>query len=171
MLAKHKLAVTQLMVGGSEGHTGIKTTVWHETGQHIEEVMDVPTQGKTAQEAGSLFTYYKRYALGAALGLSTEDDDDGQAGNSKPSASYQRKPAASNSDGPSDAQRDLIATLAKKLGYSSGQITATQKKVTTKREASEFIDKLQVLADKKKVDQTLDVDSEFSADEFPGEAS
>jgi len=86
-LKDNNLAVLQCLVGGSTGWTGINTIVIHESGEKFEGMVEMPTQGKTAQEVGSLITYYKRYALGAALGISTEDDDDGKAGNEKPTAS------------------------------------------------------------------------------------
>jgi hypothetical protein len=84
-LKANGLAVTQALVGGSTGWTGIRTTLWHKSGQHYSEVVEIPTQDRTAQEVGSQITYYKRYALGAILGISTEEDDDGAAGSQKPS--------------------------------------------------------------------------------------
>lgn len=92
------LAVTQTLLNGSTGWTGIKTTIWHESGDKVEDVLEIPTQGKTAQEAGSQFTYYRRYALTAALGISTEEDDDGAAGNERPVAQPQAKQPPKNAD-------------------------------------------------------------------------
>ncbi|WP_241473803.1 ERF family protein [Mycolicibacterium neoaurum] len=92
-LSECKLAVTQALVGGSDGWTSIKTTIWHESGEKYSESLQVPTGDKTAQEAGSQFTYFKRYALAAALGIATDEDDDGQAGNAKPTAPVVTKSA------------------------------------------------------------------------------
>lgn len=78
-LKENGLAVTQALVGGSSGWTGIKTTVWHSSGQTFAETVEMQTQGKSAQEIGSQVTYFKRYALSATLGIATEEDDDGSA--------------------------------------------------------------------------------------------
>lgn len=78
-LAECGLAVTQELTGGSNGYTGIKTTVWHEGGGRISSTVEVDTKGRSPQEIGSQITYFKRYALAAALGLSTEEDDDGNS--------------------------------------------------------------------------------------------
>lgn len=81
-LKDNGLAVTQGLKGGSDGYIGIETTIWHDSGETYATTVEAPATGKTTQEVGSLTTYYKRYALGAVLGISTEDDDDGKAGNS-----------------------------------------------------------------------------------------
>lgn len=144
-LADNKLAVTQLMTGGSDGYTGLRTTIWHESGQFTESVLEIPTQGKSAQEAGSLFTYYKRYALGAALGISTEDDDDGAAGNTPPEA----KPKASAGNAPSDKQINLIRLLSDKAGLDKAVTEMRIKTIETSQQASEAIEKLNALVAKK----------------------
>lgn len=83
-LKENGLAVTQSLVGGSSGWTGIKTTVWHSSGQSFAETVEMQTQGRSPQEVGSLTTYYKRYALAAVLGIATEEDDDGNAATHSP---------------------------------------------------------------------------------------
>ena len=88
-LRRNGLAVTQTLSGGSTGWTMIRTKVWHESGQEEHDYLEVPTGGRTPQEVGSLLTYYKRYALGAALGISTDDDDDGNGATQAP-----KRPAA-----------------------------------------------------------------------------
>jgi len=82
-LADNGLAVTQFLVSDESGDY-IKTKIWHESGQNDSEKFKLPTAGKTPQEVGSVVTYYKRYTLGAALGISTEEDDDGASGNKAP---------------------------------------------------------------------------------------
>ncbi|WP_244896750.1 ERF family protein [Bacillus cytotoxicus] len=85
ILAKYGLAVLQST--GSEGeNVVIKTLVTHESGEWIEsEPLTLPAYqvGKggvknyTAQGCGSAITYGRRYSLTAMLGISSEDDDDG----------------------------------------------------------------------------------------------
>ena len=77
-LFSNGLAVTQLLTTRTAGTIGIRTRVMHTSGEFDEDTIDIAIAGKSAQEVGSSLTYYKRYALGAALGLATDEDDDGQ---------------------------------------------------------------------------------------------
>lgn len=83
-LKSNGLAVTQ-MLKSTDTKDFIVTKIWFEGGESESQDFAIPTSGKTPQEVGSVVTYYKRYALGAALGISTEEDDDGVIGNKKPS--------------------------------------------------------------------------------------
>lgn len=82
-LKDNGLAVTQ-MLKSTDTTDFIVTKIWFGNGETESQDFAIPTSGKTPQEVGSVITYYKRYALGAALGISTEEDDDGKSGNSKP---------------------------------------------------------------------------------------
>lgn len=73
------LAVTQSLNGSGSGLMTITTTVWHSSGQKTSAMIEIPTGDRTPQEVGSQITYFKRYALSAELGISTEEDDDGAA--------------------------------------------------------------------------------------------
>lgn len=137
------LAVTQHLVGGSDGYTGIKTKIWHKSGETDESTVDVPTGEKSAQEVGSQITYYKRYSLSSALGISTEEDDDGEAGNSKPVS----KPRASENKPASDKQIALIKKLAKENDIEQAAIDARLKEIKTSADASTAIKKLQEMQD------------------------
>lgn len=105
------LAVTQLLCASSPGCMGIKTTIWHESGQNVTDMCEFPVAGKSPQEVGSAVTYYKRYALGAALGLSTDEDDDGNAATR----------AEPEPDPQAQALSDLLA-LAKRKGIEPADI-------------------------------------------------
>jgi len=84
-LRRNGLAVTQMLAAASSPAVmAIKTKVWHESGQAESETFEFPVAGRSPQEIGSLITYMKRYALGAALGISTDDDDDGNAATHAP---------------------------------------------------------------------------------------
>ena len=61
------------------------TTLGHKSGQWISSRRTVP-QGMKAQEYGAWLTYNRRYALCAMVGISADEDDDGniaQASNGK----------------------------------------------------------------------------------------
>jgi len=77
IMARNNLGFTQLLEGEN-----IVTTIFHtESGESISSTTNIP-QGitlkgmNTFQVAGSGFTYYRRYALSAALGLVTDVDSD-----------------------------------------------------------------------------------------------
>jgi len=88
VLSKHGLAVVQ-SPGGDGDVTTITTLLMHTSGEWIEtDPLGLKAEKQTAQGAGSAVTYGRRYSLSAALGISSEDDDDGnQQGRSvKPQA-------------------------------------------------------------------------------------
>lgn len=88
-LAKNGLAFSQF----PSGEGGLTTILLHESGEYIEETFTMkPVDGKP-QSAGSAITYARRYALGAVLGVATEEDDDGNAASAPvESPSYPKKP-------------------------------------------------------------------------------
>src|SRR5690349_14949873 len=61
------------------GFGGLTTILMHTSGEWIEDTMEMKPTDDKPQSAGSALTYARRYALGAILGLATEEDDDGNA--------------------------------------------------------------------------------------------
>lgn len=86
VLASQGLAVTQNVTDGS-GTVAVSTTIHHSGGERLDfGPLSLPA-GRDAQTTGGAITYARRYALVAALGLATEDDDDGRtAAKAKPAA-------------------------------------------------------------------------------------
>ena len=77
-LKKNGLGFTQMLTSYS-GRSGIKTIIFHESGEYISENVELPINtGATAQQHGSAISYFRRYALTAALGIVTDDDIDAQ---------------------------------------------------------------------------------------------
>ena len=77
ILTKHGLSVLQSPSGDGE-HITVTTLITHESGEWIEsDPLTLKADKATAQGAGSAVTYARRYALSAMLGISSEDDDDG----------------------------------------------------------------------------------------------
>lgn len=73
VLAKHKLAVLQLVRGGV-----LETRLMHASGEWIGAVYALPAIGDS-QSMGSAITYARRYCLCAILGIAGDEDEDGQA--------------------------------------------------------------------------------------------
>ena len=80
-LNTNKISFLQLVQSGE--YDSVETVLLHESGQYIASTTKVYCNKPNDPQAfGSGITYSKRYALMAALGLPTEDDD-GQAAGKK----------------------------------------------------------------------------------------
>jgi hypothetical protein len=162
--ATHGLSFIQYPVNG-ERSIGVETLIMHTSGEWIKfEPFFLPIEKATAQGAGSATTYAKRYALSAALGIDSDEDDDGNqasqgSGNSKPQGQPQA-PQGNVSDikshTASGKQIGLIKGLWKGSGGDSkgldpwvqGKYKKPLDKLTT-REASGLIETLQKRQNKK----------------------
>ena len=81
ILPKYGLTYVQLPYGGQSGTTvGLTTRIIHESGEWIEETAEFPVtdmKGVNAtQKAGAAITYFRRYALLAAFGITGDKDVD-----------------------------------------------------------------------------------------------
>lgn len=92
-LEKHGLAFIQNPVQ-SDGQVGVYTILIHKSGEYIQfaPVM-IPLQKATPHQVGAALTYAKRYSLGSALGLATEEDKDGNEINNHANQSIKNKQA------------------------------------------------------------------------------
>lgn len=83
-LTKHGLWYRQVAIDHPEG-VAFETFYIHESGEELSAgVTVVPVNKKDAQGHGSAQSYARRYALQAAFGLATEDDDGNAASKSPP---------------------------------------------------------------------------------------
>ena len=79
VLAKHKLAALTPAVTTAEG-AGAQVILMHESGEYLAfNPIILPMGKKDAQAGGSAITYAMRYALCAALSITGDPDDDGNA--------------------------------------------------------------------------------------------
>lgn len=80
VLKKHGLAVSQFPYG-FENTVGVTTILIHESGEWIEENISLELEvGKglsNNQSAGVTLTYLRRYAYAAILGITADEDGDG----------------------------------------------------------------------------------------------
>lgn len=78
-LSSNGLAVLQ-MIGQGEHGLILTTRIVHKSGEFIEDTIPVLVgQDKSPQAIGSAISYTKRYCYCAALGITAEEDDDGNA--------------------------------------------------------------------------------------------
>jgi hypothetical protein len=76
-LLKHGLVVTQPLVF-NEGHTCIQTTILHESGEQLSSSYPLNLTPNN-QQNGSAITYGRRYSYCALLGITADEDDDGDS--------------------------------------------------------------------------------------------
>ena len=110
ILARHGLSIVQLpgFRPAGEGGTEILTTVlMHSSGEWISEQMPLFMSKRDAQGMGSAITYARRYAYGAAVGIVTDEDDDGNQASQPPRRQAER-PAAREATKPAPAQLQVV---------------------------------------------------------------
>jgi hypothetical protein len=78
-LADNGLCFTQTLGERSDKYT-LRTTLLHASGETLVSETPLLVQEQGNQAFGSALTYMKRYALCALLGVSADEDDDGNAG-------------------------------------------------------------------------------------------
>lgn len=76
-LSENELAVMQTVGTDPHGATCIRTVLAHSSGEWIEQTWVLPFRPQKMQEYGSLITYARRYCLAPMLGITAEEDDDG----------------------------------------------------------------------------------------------
>lgn len=76
-LSANGLALLQPFYHGPNG-LELRTILAHSSGARLEAVTELP-KAASIQQAGSALTYLKRYQVQAILGVSSEEDDDGNA--------------------------------------------------------------------------------------------
>lgn len=78
-LQEAKLSFSQF----PDGVNGLTTILMHSSGEWIESRYEMTPSKNDPQGLGSAITYMRRYALGAVLGLATEEDDDANTASTK----------------------------------------------------------------------------------------
>ncbi len=72
---KHGLAIIQMPIGDIDA-VGIRNLIIHEDGGMLSCNALVPAEkGMSGQQAGSLYSYVRRYSLASIAGVATDDDD------------------------------------------------------------------------------------------------
>lgn len=144
VFARHDLAVTQ-ETALCENGVIVETVVLHSSGDERRfGQLHVPANKQDAQGFGSALTYAKRYSLMTAFGVPAEDDDGNAAVKAGPHGVDATVAPIT------DAQRDLIATLAPAAGKSLQEICDAYKvdsiKELTAKQAEGTIKRLHVTA-------------------------
>lgn len=117
ILAKHSLAVVQLVGEQSEDKVSVTTILTHSSGQYFRSTASLPLVDmkgcNKAQEAGASLSYLRRYAYQSIIGQPSEDNDASSEGKPKTSSSFKKK---ANSTPPS-AEKKTTKTTASKPNF------------------------------------------------------
>lgn len=81
-LSKNGLAVTQWPVTDGAKVT-IVTILLHKSGQFLSGELGLQAMDGKPQAVGSAITYGRRYAFSSAVGITSDEDDDGNAGSGR----------------------------------------------------------------------------------------
>ena len=77
-LSDNGLAISQLVQPDAEAAV-IETILMHQSGEWLSSIIQLKPVKTDPQGIGSALTYARRYALGAIVGLATEEDDDAES--------------------------------------------------------------------------------------------
>src|SRR5699024_1089747 len=96
---KHGISFVQWASNDDTGRVGVSTMIMHTSGEYIEfDPVYMNADKNTAQGAGALISYLKRYSLSAVFGITSDQDDDGNdaSGNNKKQPAPQSNDRAAN---------------------------------------------------------------------------
>jgi len=115
ILSKHGLGLIQ-SVESLESRYYVQSRLIHESGEWIQSSIELMVDKKNMQGLGSATTYAKRYAAQAILGLSGDEDDDGNAAAKDYSHKAPPQKKAYEKVAPEDYVLDMGSLKGQKLG-------------------------------------------------------
>ena len=120
VLAKHGLSVSQLTFG-EDGVAGVETVLMHTSGEWISSSISMPIgeeKGKSsAQVAGSIVTYLRRYSLASILGIYSDEDGDGNKPETERKPTSAALPKEKPVDDPMTIERAMKITNSEGVAY------------------------------------------------------
>ncbi|MCO4326123.1 ERF family protein [Staphylococcus agnetis] len=120
------LSFVQWALNDENGRVGVATMLMHSSGEYIEfDPVFMNAEKNTPQGAGSLISYLKRYSLSAIFGITSDQDDDGNAASGKQSKSEPK--ASSKTVGALKQEVLNFVELMKSLNKDVTQQQAEQK--------------------------------------------
>ena len=139
------LAYTQIVKNDDDGNVGVETIITHESGQYLTTgVLALRPEKATPQGYGSTITYAKRYQLASAFGVSSDIDDDGNAGSFKTQAkgNYQQNNYKQNYQQPRQQEHSNPEILEYNNLFNKALKALGTDKATLKAQVTEQIGKM-----------------------------
>ena len=111
ILAKYGLSVSQLSESVN-GSIGVTTILMHSSGEWIESTMVLPVVDakglSSAQAAGSIISYLRRYSLSSILGMYADEDTDGNVPQPAKTKSKPTGPSPSLTPLPTEPKPEIL---------------------------------------------------------------
>lgn len=115
VLNDHGIMVAQFPSSHSDtGAPTLVTLLIHESGERIEYEAPLLLPKNDPQGFGSAMTYARRYALASALGISDQEDDDGNAATPAPGETN-----GNTVSKPSEKQVEFLTNLVRAMGVTA----------------------------------------------------
>lgn len=132
LLAEQGLSILQFPSGNSK-QVGMVTILLHESGEFIQStVITTATAKNDIQNLGSCISYLKRYSVSAMLGISADEDDDGNVASGKTPPKKQtateKKEGAMTSKQKMDKIKALVKQVASKESKDEKEVMTEIKK-------------------------------------------
>lgn len=138
ILNEEKITLVQGGAPAAPGMMGVETMLLHESGQWISHTVELPLSPSltrdgreippNGQTSGSLMSYGRRYGLGAALSMISEEDDDAESAVRSDREIAQRSGAkAGERPAPATPARTLNEESCPKCGGRTWDNRATKK--------------------------------------------
>ena len=138
IIAKHGLSISQLPTSNGNG-IGVTTILMHSSGEWLESTMLLPLEDSnnkavtSAQAAGAIISYLRRYSIASVLGMYADEDVDG---NSPKSTRKTRTKPKSNGKMSLESAQEVTNRDGKKyveidsetLSHMSGELAKSLKK-------------------------------------------
>ena len=131
----NNFAVMQPLGTDENGHSAVQVILVHKSGECITSdyyQMRVP-ENCTKQDEGSAITYTKRYALGAFLGICTDEDNDA---NPEGKIDEQEKKEPKKKQPDEVDYRSMLVIKLKELGVDINEFSAKNKLTKTSSKAA-----------------------------------
>jgi hypothetical protein len=123
----------------ADGRVQVTTILMHSSGEWLESTVSLKPRADTPQDIGACATYGRRYGLSAILGLSSDDDDDGNS-QSVPAKKADPKKDEPKTEKPADkpAEKTAEKPVEKKELPVDGKLVAEQIKAIRGKLADKF---------------------------------
>lgn len=136
------LSFTQWASNDANGRVGVSTMLLHESGEYIEyDPVYMKADKETAQGAGALISYLKRYSLSAVFGITSDQDDDGNyaSGVNNKQKQQQTKPKSTQPKMPTTNQKEALTKaieLLTSVAVENGKSEEYKDKITKLKNAN-----------------------------------
>lgn len=154
ILGKYGLSFIQNQTTEQEGKLGVSTLLMHSSGEYIEtDPIYATLEKNTPQGVGSASTYLRRYSISSTLGISSEDDDDGNTNESSLDKTEDKK--SDKNTKPTNNNKSNLQNESPKPTKNETIIEVNKDNETLENIISQITERINVLRENKFDDKTI----------------